>query len=122
MAPSSYNWSLDNYLQDWPTWVKNKQVDYIHTQLYRRDFPAYKTECDKNYQYMSTNDNKEIRFSPGVLLGDGSGDAINAPLLSEIMNYNRSIGLKGETFFYFERIKKNTAFQDTIRAHYLRNP
>jgi uncharacterized lipoprotein YddW (UPF0748 family) len=122
MAPSSYNWSLENYLQDWPTWVKNKQVDYIHTQLYRRDFPAYKTECDKNYPYMSTHDNKEIRFSPGVLLGDGSGDAINAPLLSQIMNYNRSIGLKGETFFYFERIKKNTAFQDTIRAHYLRNP
>lgn len=122
MAPSSYNWSLENYLQDWPQWVKNKQVDYIHTQLYRRDFPAYKTECDKNYQYMGTHDNKEIRFSPGVLLGDGSGDAITAPILSQIMNYNRSIGLKGETFFYFERIKKNPAFQDTIRAHYLRNP
>ena len=122
MAPSSYNWSLDNYLQDWPQWVKNKQVDYIHTQLYRRDFAAYKVECDKNYPYMATHDNKEIRFSPGVLLGDGSGDAITAPILSQIMNYNRSIGLKGETFFYFERIKRNTAFQDTIKANYLRNP
>ena len=122
MAPSSYNWSLENYLQDWPTWVKNKQVDYIHTQLYRRDFAAYKVECDKNYPYMATIDNKETRFSPGVLLGDGSGDAITAPILSQIMNYNRSIGLKGETFFYFERIKRNTAFQDTIKANYLRNP
>jgi uncharacterized lipoprotein YddW (UPF0748 family) len=122
MAPSSYSWCLQNYLQDWPAWVRNKQVDYIHTQLYRRDFPAYKIELDKNYTYMNTIDNKAIRFSPGVLLGDGGGDAISAPILSEIMNYNRSIGLKGETFFYFERIKRNTAFQDTIRAHYLRNP
>ena len=71
---------------------------------------------------MNTIDNKEIRFSPGVLLGDGGGDAITAPILSQIMNYNRSIGLKGETFFYFERIKRNTAFQDTIKANYLRNP
>ena len=122
MSPSSYNWSLQNYLQDWPAWVRNKQVDYIHTQLYRRDFAAYKTECDKNYPNMNTIDNKETRFSPGVLLGDGSGDAIDAVILSQIMNYNRSIGLKGETFFYYERIKRNTAFQDTIRANYLRNP
>lgn len=122
MSPSSYNWSLENYLQDWPQWVKNKQVDYIHTQLYRTDFAAYKIECDKNYPYMNTHDNKETRFSPGVLLGTGGGDAITAPILSQIMNYNRSIGLKGETFFYFERIKRNMAFQDTIRAHYLRHP
>jgi uncharacterized lipoprotein YddW (UPF0748 family) len=122
MSPSSYNWSLQNYLQDWPQWVSNKQVDYIHTQLYRYNFPAYKTELDKNYPYMNAIDNKAIRFSPGVLLGDGSGDAITAPVLSEILNYNRSIGLKGETYFYYERIRRNTAFQDTIRAHYLRNP
>jgi uncharacterized lipoprotein YddW (UPF0748 family) len=122
MSPSSFNWSLQNYLQDWPKWVRNKQVDYIHTQLYRRDFPAYKTECDKNYPNMNTIDNKEIRFSPGVLLGDGSGDAINAQILSEILNYNRSIGLKGETYFYYERIRANRAFQDTIQAHYRRNP
>jgi uncharacterized lipoprotein YddW (UPF0748 family) len=122
MSPSPYNWSLQNYLQDWPAWVRNKQVDYIHPQLYRRDFAAYKTECDKNYPNMNTIDNKEMRFSPGVLLGDGSGDAISATILSEILNYNRNLGLKGETFFYYERIRRNTAFQDTIRAHYLRHP
>ncbi len=122
MAPSSYNWSLQNYLQDWPKWVKNKQVDYMHPQMYRRTFAEYKVEVDKNYPNMNTTDNKEIRFSPGVLLGDGSGDAITAPILDQILEYNRSIGLKGETYFYFERIKKNVQFQDVIKKHYLKYP
>jgi uncharacterized lipoprotein YddW (UPF0748 family) len=123
MSPSPYSWSLQNYLQDWPQWVRNKQVDYVHPQMYRYNFANYKSSLDGNYpSAVSSADNKEIRFSPGVLLGDGSGDAITAPVLSEILNYNRSVGLKGETFFYYERIRRNTAFQDTIRAHYLRHP
>lgn len=123
MSPSPFSWSLQNYLQDWPQWIRNKQVDYIHPQLYRYDFNAYKGSLDGNYpSTMTSADNREIRFSPGVLLGDGSGDAIAAPVLSQILNYNRRVGLKGETFFYYERIRRNTAFQDTIRAHYLRNP
>lgn len=123
MSPSPYSWSLVNYLQDWPQWVQNKQIDYIHPQMYRYDFNAYRTSLDANYPiYMVPIDNREIRFSPGVLLGDGSGDAITAPILANILNYNRTLGLRGETFFYYERLRRNIAFQDTIRAHYTRHP
>jgi uncharacterized lipoprotein YddW (UPF0748 family) len=122
MAPSSYNWSLQNYLQDWPKWLRNKQVDYVHPQMYRYDFNSYKTEVDKNYAFLSGIDSKEIRFSPGVLLGDGGGDAINATVLEQILNYNRTLGLKGETFFYYERLRKNIQFQDVIKQHYIKNP
>lgn len=41
-SPSIYPWSLEEYLQDWPTWVREGSVDLVSPQLYR-----YKREDDR---------------------------------------------------------------------------
>ncbi len=114
-SPSPFSWSLQNYLQDWPAWLKNGQVDHIHPQLYRYSFDAYKAAFDQNLTYLDPIPNGKLVFSPGVLLGDGSGDGISPATLEQILSYNRSRGINGETFFYYERIRKNTGFQEVIR-------
>lgn len=116
-SPSPYNWSLENYLQDWPAWIRKGQVDHIHPQLYRYSFEAYKTAFDQNIGLMSSVANGNLVFSPGVLLGDGSGDGITPDILDQILAYNRSRGIQGETFFYYERIRKNTGFQQIIKKY-----
>ena len=116
-SPSPYSWSLENYLQDWPAWLKKEQVDHIHPQLYRYSFDAYKTAFDQNFSLMSEVPKGNLVFSPGVLLGDGSGDGITPEILDKILAYNRSRGILGETFFYYERIRKNPGFQQVIRKY-----
>lgn len=117
MSPSPFSWSLDNYLQDWPEWLRRKQVDYIHPQLYRYDFAGYRSIFESNYNTMSPFANKEKVFSPGVLLGTGSGDGISPAILDDILKHNRSRGVNGETYFYYERILRNKGFQDVIRKY-----
>lgn len=117
MSPSPYVWSYQNYLQDWPTWVRNKQLDYVHPQCYRYSFNDYKASLDANYAHISQIPGRDILFSPGVLLGTGSGDGITPQILEQILTYNRSIGLQGEVYFYYERIRQNPGFQTVIRNH-----
>jgi uncharacterized lipoprotein YddW (UPF0748 family) len=117
MSPSPYSWSLQNYLQDWPKWLRNGQVDYIHPQCYRYNFNDYKASLDANYGYTAPFPQRDLLFSPGVLLGTGSGDGITPQILSQKLTYNRSIGLQGEVYFYYERIRQNPGFQDVIRNH-----
>jgi uncharacterized lipoprotein YddW (UPF0748 family) len=40
-APSIYPWSKEQYLQDWPKWLREGYADYVFPQLYRYDLPAY---------------------------------------------------------------------------------
>ena len=42
MSPSVYPFALNEYLQDWPTWVESGWVDGIIPQLYRYDIAAYR--------------------------------------------------------------------------------
>ncbi len=117
LSPSPYSWSLENYLQDWPAWLRKGQVDHIHPQLYRYSFEAYKTAFDLNIKLLDNVPKGNLVFSPGVLLGDGSGDGITPQILDQILAYNRSQGIQGETFFYYERIRKNMGFQQTIKKY-----
>ena len=114
-SPSPYDWSLQNYLQDWPEWLERNIVDFIHPQLYRYTFEAYKIALDQNWDYMNPFLEKELIFSPGVLIGIGSGDLITPEILENILAYNRSKGIMGETYFYYERIKSNPGFQEVIK-------
>ncbi len=116
-SPSPYNWSLQNYLQDWPEWLRRGVGDHIHPQLYRSNFNDYKIVFDQNLGHMAEFESKNLIFSPGVLIGIGSGDSITPEILDQILAYNRSQGINGETFFYYERIRKNKGFQDVIKKH-----
>lgn len=116
-SPSPYSWSLQNYLQDWPEWMRRNIVDYLHPQLYRTNFNDYKASFDLAMTHMAPFNFKELIFSPGVLVGVGSGDSITPETLDQKLAYNRLRGIEGETFFYYERIRKNKGFQDVIKKH-----
>jgi uncharacterized lipoprotein YddW (UPF0748 family) len=116
-SPSPYSWSLQNYLQDWPEWMRRNIVDHLHPQLYRTNFNDYKASFDQAMTNLAPFNFKELIFSPGILVGVGSGDSITPETLDQKLAYNRSKGIDGETFFYYERIRKNKAFQDVIKKH-----
>ena len=117
MAPSIYPWSEENYLQDWPTWLDMGLIDLIIPQVYRYDFDSYKKEMDKILDEQLGDFNKK-GFYPGILLQVNDYNP-NEELLDQFIEYNRSKGIKGEVFFFYEGIKKykeyfKNKYQDEI--------
>jgi len=104
MAPSIYPWSLEEYLQDWPTWVKNGNVDLLCPQVYRYEFDNYKESLDEILKNQLP-ENYKIKFSPGILLKVGNYYPSEEYLL-QMIEENRRNGIYGESFFFFEGLKK----------------
>ena len=106
MAPSVYPFSLNEYLQDWPTWVDSGWVDYILPQVYRYDINAYTTTLTQQKSYLKNN--VSICY-PGVLLKSASYLPDDL-FLTQMLQQNRSQGFKGECFFFYEGIKDKLSF------------
>ncbi len=106
MSPSVYPFSLNEYLQDWPTWVDSSWVDGIIPQIYRYDIAAYKTTLQAQKPYFKT---KIDLFTPGVLLKIGSTLQSDG-FVTEMVQANRAEGLKGEVFFFYEGVKDKINF------------
>lgn len=115
VAPSIYPWSKKEYLQDWPTWVEEGWVDEVCPQIYRYDLEKYQLELDKimNHQVAKTN---HVKVVPGILLRVGDYYASDT-FLSEMIKANRSYGIEGEVFFYFEGIKKRPDFFEELYSN-----
>jgi uncharacterized lipoprotein YddW (UPF0748 family) len=103
MAPSVFPFSRDEYLQDWPTWVKNGWVDLVSPQLYRKDMLHYQSAVNAvvNKQVAAADLHK---VAPGVLLNLGKSYAASAELLKQMVEANRKAGITGEVFFYNEGV------------------
>jgi uncharacterized lipoprotein YddW (UPF0748 family) len=104
MSPSIYPWSVEEYLQDWVTWVREGWVDMVCPQVYRYSFDAYKREIDKILMRQISPQNKH-KFVPGVLLKVSPYLAAEE-LLEQMIRYNRSQGVEGEVYFFYEGVKK----------------
>lgn len=107
MAPSIYPWSKEEYLQDWPTWIKNRWVDQIIPQVYRYDITSYKTTLESNLRFMPKD--KLHLFIPGILL-QVDHYTPSRRFLKKMVKINRNLGLKGEVFFFYEGLKNHDAF------------
>lgn len=108
MSPSIYPWSKDEYLQDWPLWVRNGWVDKVIPQVYRYSFEEYK----KAIAQLGGNELSRVQLQkciPGILLKVGSYYA-PVVLLEQCIDENRKAGYTGEFFFFYEGIKKYEAF------------
>jgi uncharacterized lipoprotein YddW (UPF0748 family) len=109
MSPSVYPFSLNEYLQDWPTWVDSSWVDGIIPQIYRYDIAAYRTTLQQQKPLFKGRTNL---FIPGVLLKSGTYLPTDQ-FLSEMVGFNRAEGLKGEVFFFYEGVKDKISFFTT---------
>jgi len=116
MAPSVYPWSKEEYLQDWPTWVNNGWVEVVCPQLYRYDIERYKSTLDEMMvNYIKPDDIKKLY--PGILLKVGEYYPSEA-YLKEMIAVNRSYGIEGEVFFFYEGLKK---YPDLIKKEIYNN-
>ncbi|HZI02066.1 MAG TPA: family 10 glycosylhydrolase [Flavisolibacter sp.] len=98
MSPSVYPFSLNEYLQDWPTWVDSGWVDKVMPQVYRYDINAYTATLNavkNNLKGITAN------CYPGVLLKSGNYTASDA-FLNQMVQLNRTLGFAGEVFFFYE--------------------
>ncbi len=104
MAPSLYPWSKQEYLQDWPTWLKNGWVDLVCPQVYRYQFDRYKKELEIITKEQVAEQDR-FRIAPGIL--SRVGDYYASPeFLKQMVRANRLVGLQSEVYFYYEGMKK----------------
>lgn len=101
MSPSPYPWSLEEYLQDWPTWVDSGWVDAVIPQCYRYDINAYNATLQQQKSYYKST---KVPLYPGVLVKSGTYLA-TAGYLTQMIQANRNAGFKGEVFFFYEGVK-----------------
>lgn len=106
MSPSPYPFSLNEYLQAWPTWVDSGYVDAVFPQIYRYDISAYTSTLIQ--QKSAVNNNLSIVY-PGVLVKSGSYVATDG-FLTQMVQANRNNGFKGEAWFFYEGIKDKLPF------------
>ncbi len=108
MAPGIHPWAKEQYLQDWPLWLKNGYIDYVMPQVYRANFKDYQATLATQIRVLKEGDKN--RFFPGVLLKADGKVFPSAGLLDSIITENRRNGVMGECFFYFEGLKDFSDF------------
>ena len=100
MAPSVYPWSKEEYLQDWPLWVKKGYVDIICPQLYRYEIKDYVKALDEIVGGQISKDNLK-KFYPGILLKVGKYTA-SEEYIKQVIDENRKRNVNGEVYFFYE--------------------
>ena len=106
-APSIYPWSKEQYLQDWPRWLKEAYADLIIPQVYRYKLDAYEQTL-KAIESQIPADKKQ-RIFPGILTSLGDGYRATDSTLKSMIQLNRKYGYSGEVLFYFETIRESKA-------------
>jgi uncharacterized lipoprotein YddW (UPF0748 family) len=103
-APSIYPWSKEEYLQDWPNWLKGGYADYIMPQLYRYNIKAYEKILKELKMQIPAKYSGKV--FPGILTSLGDGYQSRRTLTDSMVTLNRKYGFKGEVFFYYETLNR----------------
>jgi uncharacterized lipoprotein YddW (UPF0748 family) len=113
MSPSIYPFAKEEYLQDWPEWMKRGLVDMVHPQLYRYGFADYARELKALVRTQLPPDQLS-RCSPGVLLKLGDYSP-SKKFLTRMLEENRTEGINGEVMFFYEGVARHA---DVFRKFY----
>ncbi len=106
-APSIYPWSYDEYLQDWPAWLRDGHADLVIPQCYRYEPNEYRAAVDDlSPDLLKIVRNLLQRIYPGMLINVGDY-RIGWPVLENSLRYNRANHFAGEVFFFYEGLRKN---------------
>jgi uncharacterized lipoprotein YddW (UPF0748 family) len=106
-APSVYPWSYDEYLQDWPNWIKGGYADEVIPQVYRYDFNFYQQTLESlAADSLGLSPQQHALILPGILMNVGDY-LIPQDYLAKIIDLNREMGYHGEVFFFYEGLRKD---------------
>ncbi len=130
LSPSHYQFGFVEYLQNTPQWIDSSYVDLLHPQLYRRSISSYQDLVRQTVGPTPTSGGGYVppsfrkRLSPGVLGGTGSNPGDNGPAyFRQAAEYNRSFGIGGEVFFFYESLRERNAFAaDTLHKYVYQQP
>ncbi|MDZ7269473.1 MAG: family 10 glycosylhydrolase [candidate division KSB1 bacterium] len=122
-APSVYPWSYEEYLQDWPAWIRGGYADAVHPQVYRYSFADYRRTLDEMApQKIGLTPAQQRLLHPGILMNLGDY-RMPVDYLLAALAYNRQQGYAGEVFFFYEGLRRNQdELADTLRATFYRTP
>jgi uncharacterized lipoprotein YddW (UPF0748 family) len=107
-SPSVFPFGKTNYLQDWPTWLDKKYCDYVIPQLYRYDIASYEATLKSQIAAIKNKADKS-KFLAGVLIQSGTWNSTN-DYVNQMVNANRSNGVGGDCFFFYEGLKFNSDY------------
>jgi uncharacterized lipoprotein YddW (UPF0748 family) len=102
MSPSVWPWARDEYLQDWPAWVRRGIVDTVSPQLYRKDIDAYQRVLHAMAREQAPMFKQ--RIFPGLLLNLGKDYRASPEMLRAMIAANRAEGIDGEVYFFNEGV------------------
>lgn len=114
-SPSVYPWSKQNYLQDWPRWVREGWGDLFCPQVYRRDVAAYR-ECLRQITEEQVAPELLAKVAPGVLIALAEGYDLPSGRVREMVAANREFGFAGEVFFYYDGLKQHAGVFEDLYA------
>ncbi|MEM8864250.1 MAG: family 10 glycosylhydrolase [Planctomycetota bacterium] len=114
-SPSVYPWSKQNYLQDWPRWVREGWGDLFCPQVYRRDLPAYR-ECLRQIAEEQVPAEKLSLIAPGMLIALADGYEMPSDLIPKMVAANREYGFESEVYFYYQGLEQHAEVFDTLYA------
>lgn len=106
LAPPVFPWSRDDWLMDWPAWMKAGHVDRVFPQIYRKDLASYEAEV-KKIVTAQVPAAALSRVHPGVLLSLADGYVAPMTLIAQQIAANRRAGFGGEVYFFNEGVMKN---------------
>lgn len=112
-APSIHPWGKDEYLQDWPTWLNKGYIDLVFPQHYRYDINSYQAVLKQQLEYLQPKDRG--KFFPGILIQNSDYNP-SPEFLNQMIDENRRKGITGESFWFFEGIKKFPQFFEAYKV------
>jgi uncharacterized lipoprotein YddW (UPF0748 family) len=101
MAPTYYPWAIEDWLQDWPAWMRLGIIDHLAPQLYQKTLPAY----EKAITELATKQVPKQKLhlvSPGVLTKLSDGYQATPELIAQMRAVNRSLCINSEVLFFHE--------------------
>lgn len=101
-APNKYPWCEQNLMQDWPSWIKDGNVDLLTVQFYVTG--SYRSDIASALQYIAQAGGGNI-LNPAMILKNGA-NIMSEQMLVDQLNYNRSMGTNGEAQFWFDGLKE----------------
>ena len=120
-SPNIYPWGLNEYLQDSRAWVNQGIIDHWVPQLYRYNRADYVFELNAAWN-QPLNDAGREKLISGILMNVGSY-TIPADTLRLYMQANRTRGVKGEAFFFYEGLRKNNnELGDIVKTEFYQTP
>ncbi len=100
LSPNSHDFSYQNYLQDWKTWVKQGLVDELVLQVYRNDLKSFQAELGQSAVEFAR---QKIPVSVGILTGTWNRP-VSVQQIQQQVKAVRDRHLNGVSFFYWESL------------------